>query len=115
MITAARLGRTTITYTAVVANTSWFTIRREVAGRRSHRGCVAATIRNRHALACQRWVTKATFTHHDRVGSIRLRLTAMVAARRLTPGTYRLQSVLWDARGTRHVFTATLRITTARP
>ena len=58
-----------------------------------------------------RWVTVATFSHHDSVGANRVRLTSVVAARRLTPGTYRLQSVLWDARGARYAFTATLRIT----
>jgi hypothetical protein len=52
----------------------------------------------------------ATYIHHDSVGANRVRLTSLVPARRLTPGTYRLQSVLLDVDGGRHVFTTTLRI-----
>ncbi|MFZ1997356.1 MAG: choice-of-anchor D domain-containing protein, partial [Solirubrobacteraceae bacterium] len=109
--TTNALGRAFITYTALVARTSTFTVQRQVAGARSHGRCVAPSPGHRHAARCLRWVTVATFSHHDRVGANHLRLTAMVAARRLTPGTYRLQSVLWDARGARYGFTATLRIT----
>jgi hypothetical protein len=109
--TTNALGHTFITYTALVARTSTFTLQRQVAGARSHGRCVALSAHNRHAARCLRWVTVATFSHRDSVGANRVRLTSMVAARRLTPGTYRLQSVLWDARGARYAFTATLRIT----
>ena len=64
-----------------------------------------------HAARCTRWVTVAIFSHRDRMGVNRVRLTSMVAARRLTPGTYRIESVLLDATGKRHAFTATLRVT----
>ena len=75
---------------------------------------MAATAHNRHAARCLRWVAVARFTHRDRVGSTTIRLTSMVASRRLTPGTYRVRSVLYDARGARFVFTATLRIIPAK-
>ena len=109
--TTTGLGHTFITYTALVAGTSTFAIQRQAGGRRSHGRCVAVTSRNRRASSCVRWVTVARFTHHDRLGSNRLRLTSMVAPRKLTPGTYRVQSVLRDAHGGRHTFAETLRIT----
>jgi hypothetical protein len=108
--TTAGLRHTVITYGALVARTSTFAIQRELSGRRSHARCVALTARNRHAERCARWVTVAVFTHHDRVGVNRVVLTSMVAARKLTPGTYRVQSALLDTGGARHVFAVTLRI-----
>lgn len=57
-----------------------------------------------------RWVTVAVFTHRDRVGANRVTLAAMAQARKLTPGTYRLRSVLVDTSGARHVFVAAPRI-----
>jgi iron transport multicopper oxidase len=108
--TTANLGRMLLTYSALVAKDATFTIQRDVTGRRSHGRCVTVTARNRRAAHCPRWITVATFIHHDSVGANRVRLTSLVPARRLTPGTYRLQSVLLDADGGRHVFTTTLRI-----
>lgn len=108
--TSATLAHTLVTYTALVAATSRFTVQRQTPGRRRHGGCVAVTARNRRTAHCLRWVTVARFTHRDRIGATTLRLTSMVAARRLTPGTYRVQSVLFDARGARHVFSVTLRV-----
>lgn len=59
-------------------------------------------------------MTIATFKHLDRVGANRLRVTKMVPASRLRPGTYRLRSVLYDIRGVAHVFIVDLRIKPAR-
>jgi hypothetical protein len=109
-VTTAAVGRATITYTALVAATSRFTIQRELSGRRSGRRCVAPTTRNRGARSCTRLVTVAVSGHRDRVGATRLPLSALIAIRKLTPGTYRVQSVLDDARGVRHVFVAVLRV-----
>jgi hypothetical protein len=108
--TMVGLRHTIITYSALVARTSTFTIQRQVSGRRSGGRCVAATARNQRATSCTRWVTVATYAHHDRVGTNRLALTSIAAAGKLTSGTYRLQSVLLDAHGARHVFTTPLRI-----
>lgn len=108
--TPAGLRHTFIAYRALVAGTSAFTIEREVSGRHRHARCVAVTARNRHAARCARWVKVATFTHHDRVGATRIALSSMAAARTLTPGTYRVHSVLRDTSGARHVFVATLHI-----
>jgi hypothetical protein len=108
--TIVALRHTMISYTALLAHTSTFTIQREVAGRRSHARCAALTARNRHAARCERWVTVGSFTHHDRAGANRVALTSIAAARELTPGIYRVRSVLLDTRGARHVFVATLRI-----
>jgi iron transport multicopper oxidase len=112
--TTVGLRHTFITYTALVARKATFAIERQVAGRRSHGRCQAATSHNRHAARCTRWVTIATFTHRDRVGANRVPLTMIAPAHRLTPGTYRVQSVLLDARGARHVFVTTLRVTAPR-
>lgn len=108
--TTAGLRRTFISYEALVARSSTFTIERGVAGRHRHVRCVAVTAGNRDAARCMRWVRVAVFTHHDRVGANRIALSSMAAARRLTPGTYRVQSVLLDTTGKRHVFVATLHI-----
>lgn len=108
--TTIGLAHTFITYTAVVAKTSTFTIQRRVAGRRSRGRCVAADDHNRHAARCTRWVTVARHTHRDRVGANRISLASVAAPRLLKPGNYRVESVLLDARGVRHVFVATLRI-----
>jgi hypothetical protein len=108
--TIVGLRHTMISYTALLAHTSTFTIQREVAGRRSHARCAALTARNWHAARCERWVTVGSFTHHDRAGANRVALTSIAAARELTPGIYRVRSVLLDTRGARHVFVATLRI-----
>jgi hypothetical protein len=112
--TTAKLSRASITYTALVVATSRFTLQREVTGRRGSRGCVPVTARNQHARRCTRFVTIATFKHLDRVGANRLRVTKMVPASRLRPGTYRLRSVLYDIRGVAHVFIVDLRIKPAR-
>ena len=112
--TAAGLAHTHLTYTALVARSATFTIERELTGGRSHGRCVALTGHHSHAARCTRWVTVATFTHHDRVGSIRLALTSLAPARKLIPGTYRIESALRDVTGKRHAFTATLRITAAK-
>ncbi len=111
--TTAGLAHTYLTYTALVAGAATFTIERELTGRRSHGRCAALTGHDSHDARCTRWVTVASFTHHDSVGSVRLALTTLAPARKLTPGTYRIQSVLLDAAGRRHAFTATLRVTAA--
>lgn len=108
--TTAGLRHTFISYRALVARASTFTIERAVIGRHRHARCVAVTAGNRHAARCRRWVAVATFTHHDRVGVNRVALAAMAAAGRLTPGTYRVRSVLLDTSRGRHVFVVTLRI-----
>jgi HYDIN/CFA65/VesB family protein len=112
--TTAGLAHTYLTYTALVAKSATFTVERELTGGRSHGRCVALTGHHSHAARCTRWVTVATFTHHDSVGSIRLALTSLAPARKLTPGTYRIESVLLDVTGKRHAFTATLRVTAAK-
>jgi hypothetical protein len=113
-VTPRTVGHTYITYTALVAHVTTFTVRRQVTGRRAGAACRALTARNRHARPCMRLVTVAVFSHRDRVGTMRLHLTSLVAARELTPGTYGVQSVLYDASGVRHVFTAVLRVAPSR-
>ncbi len=109
-VTIGAIGRMDITYQALVAATARFTLQREVIGRRGAHGCVRETPRNRRGARCMRYLTVAVFAHHDRVGTNRLRVAGLVAARRLTPGTYRLRSVLYDTRGIGHVFYAQFRV-----
>jgi hypothetical protein len=99
-----------INYTANAAATTKFTLQHETGGRLQHHRCVAPTERNHKARACTRFVTVAAFTHHDRVGANRVRLTAHVPAVKLVPGTYRLRAVMTDAAGRRHTFYAVLRV-----
>ena len=108
--TIAHLSHIWLKYTALVVATSRFTLQYEVSGRRGRHGCVRVTSRDEHARRCTRLVTIATFAHRDRIGVNRLRVTKMVPARRLHPGTYRLRSVLYDIQGGRHVYVAVLRI-----
>lgn len=110
-ITTSGLRRVTISYRALVAATSRFTLEHAVLGRRAGARCVPTTARNRRGRPCLRFVTIAPFTHRDRTGATRLRLVALVATKDLVPGSYRLRSVLYDIRGVAHVFIATLRIT----
>jgi hypothetical protein len=99
-----------ITYTASAAATSRFTLQRKTGGRVVRRRCVTPTRHNRAAPACTRYVNVVAFTHRDRVGTNRLRLTAHVRAAKLVPGLYRLRAVLTDAAGRRHTFYALLRV-----
>jgi HYDIN/CFA65/VesB family protein len=99
-----------ITYAANAAGTSHFWLARSLGGRLQWRKCVPASRRNRGAHRCTRFVRVAAFTHHDRVGSVRMRLTDRVRAQQLPPGTYRLRAVLTDSSGRRHTFYAALRI-----
>ena len=99
-----------ITYTANAAATTRFTLQRKTAGRVQRHRCVAPSRHNRTAPACTRYVNVAAFTHRDRVGVNRVRLTAYVRAVRLVPGSYRVRAVLTDAAGRRHTFYALLRV-----
>ncbi len=113
--TTAKVGSTYFTYTAAVAGTTHFTIERETVGRRSARRCVPTTARNRRAHACTYYVNVATFTHRDQIGTNRVRFAGLVSAKKLVPGTYRLQSVLTDAAGVKHTFYTVFRVTLAPP
>ncbi|HET7047262.1 MAG TPA: choice-of-anchor D domain-containing protein [Solirubrobacteraceae bacterium] len=99
-----------ITYTADAATTSRFALARRTGGRLQRHRCVAPTAHNGTARACTRFVSVAAFTHRDRVGTNRVRLTAHVPAAKLVPGIYRLRAVLTDAAGRRHTFYALLRV-----
>ena len=99
-----------ITYTANAAATSRFTLQHKTAGRLQRHRCAAPSRHNRTAPACTRFVSVAVFTHRDRVGVNRVRLTAHVRAAKLVPGTYRLRAVLTDTAGHRHTFYALLRV-----
>jgi len=99
-----------ITYAALLKTTSYFTLERAVGGRSSGGRCVSVTARNKRLASCVRWVTVAQFTHADTVGVNRLKLVKMVPATRLSPGTYRLRSVLDDSNGDPSVFVTELLI-----
>ena len=99
-----------ITYTATAAATSRFTLQRKTGGRLQRHRCVAPTRHSLTAPTCTRYVSVVAFTHRDRVGTNRVRLTAHVRAAKLTPGIYRLRAVLTDAAGRRHTFYALLRV-----
>ena len=99
-----------ITYTATAAATSRFTLQRKTGGRLQRHRCVAPTRHNHSAPTCTRYVSVVAFTHRDRVGTNRVRLTAHVRAAKLIPGVYRLRAVLTDAAGRRHTFYALLRV-----
>jgi hypothetical protein len=99
-----------ITYTANAAGTSRFWLARSIGGRVQRHKCVPASSHNRGARRCTRYVRVAAFTHRDRVGSVRMRLTGYVRAQKLVPGTYRLRAVLTDSGGRRHTFYAVLRV-----
>ena len=99
-----------ITYTATAAATSRFTLQRKTGGRLQRHRCVAPTHHNHAAPTCTRYVNVVAFTHRDRVGTNRVRLTAHVRAAQLIPGVYRLRAVLTDAAGRRHTFYALLRV-----
>jgi iron transport multicopper oxidase len=99
-----------ITYTANAAATSRFTLQRQTGGHLQRHRCVAPTRHNHSAPSCTRYVSVAAFTHRDRVGSNRVRLTAHVRAAKLVPGIYRLRAVVTDAAGRRHTFYALLRV-----
>jgi iron transport multicopper oxidase len=99
-----------ITYTANAAATSRFTLQRKTGGRVQRHRCVAPTRHNHTAPTCTRYVSVVAFTHRDRVGTNRVRLTAHVRAAKLIPGIYRLRAVLTDAAGRRHTFYALLRV-----
>jgi hypothetical protein len=108
--TARTIARTYITYTALARATTHFPLEREIVGRRGSHGCVRRTAHNEHAGRCTLLVIVATFTHFDHVGRNQVRVTARVPASRLTPATYRLRSVLADARGAEHAFAAVLSV-----
>jgi hypothetical protein len=72
--------------------------------------CVSPSAHNRGAPGCTRFVRVGAFTHRDRIGTNRVRLTAHVRTQKLSPGTYRLRAVLTDANGRRHTFYAMLRV-----
>ena len=99
-----------ITYTATAAATSRFTLQRKTGGRLQRHRCVGPTRHNHTAPTCTRYVSVVAFTHRDRVGTNRVRLTAHVRAAKLIPGIYRLRAVLTDAAGRRHTFYALLRV-----
>lgn len=99
-----------ITYTATTVATSRFTLQHRTTGRLDRRRCVAPTRHNRTAATCTRYVSVSAFTHRDRIGTNRVRLTAHVRAGKLVPGIYRLRAVLTDAAGRRHTFYALLRV-----
>jgi hypothetical protein len=107
---ATALRSVYITYTANAVATSRFTLARRIGGRLQRHRCVPPAARNRAARACMRFVSVGAFTHRDRVGSNRVRLTAHVPAGKLVPGIYRLRAVLTDAAGRRHTFYALLRV-----
>jgi len=104
-----------ISYNALTAGVSRFVLERVTVGRRSGRGCVAVSARNRSNARCTLYVVVARFTHRDRVGSNKLRLGAYVTLRKLQAGRYRLQSTLLDTAGNEHTFNAALRIILAPP
>ncbi len=79
-------------------------------GHKVTRSCVHATGRVPRAERCTRYITIGTFSHRDRVGKTRIRVTAGVSWRKLVPGIYRLSSVLLDTAGAKHTFHATLRV-----
>jgi hypothetical protein len=108
------LGGIDINYTARYAGVRRFVLSRATSGRRGAHGCVAATARNRSLPACTRYVVVARFIHHDKAGANKLRLTAYVPARKLVPGTYRLQSSLPAPAGDGRTVSASLRIVTPR-
>lgn len=99
-----------ITYTANAVGTTWFALARRTGGRMQRHECLAPSKHNQRAPRCTRFVRVAAFTHRDRVGTNRVRLTAHVHTQRLPPGTYRLRAVLTDANGRRHTFYAMLRV-----
>lgn len=109
-----KLGGIHISYTARYAGVRQFVLERATNGRRGAHGCVAATARNRSLPACTRYVVVARFTHHDKAGVNKLRLTAYVPARKLVPGTYRLQSSLPAPAGDGRTVNTSLRIVTPR-
>jgi hypothetical protein len=107
----ANLSSLYITYTPAAARRSYFTLQRQLVGRRTTPACVAANARNRQFPRCIRLALVASFSHADTVRATRLRLMYYVPWRRLVPGLYRLRTVMFDAAGRRHTFGTTFRVT----
>jgi hypothetical protein len=122
-VTANKLSALWVSYAATMHANAEFTLQRVATGRvqravRGHsvtRACVSARGRVATAERCTRYITLATFSHRDRVGSNRVRLTAYVSWKKLIPGTYRLTSVLIDSSFIKHTFHATVRVIPAPP
>ena len=107
------VGSVDISYVVTSAGVTRFALQRATVGRRNGRLCGPTTARNRHNRRCTYFVTVATFSHLDLVGSARLRLVSMVPARKLVPGKYRIRTAIADSAGVEHTFYTKLRITAA--
>ncbi len=121
--TTTQLSRIYISYAATAVAKARFTLQRETGGRlervthgrKATRSCQPATGRVPRSERCTRYITVARFSHRDRAGNTKIRVTSGVSVRDLPPGTYRLSSVLYDTAGAKHTFYATLRVTVAPP
>ncbi len=123
IVTTTQVSSIYISYAATAVANAKFTLQRVTGGRLARvthgrkltRSCVPATGSVPRSERCTRYVTVATFSHRDRVGKTKIRVTANVSWRKLVPGIYRLSSVLFDTAGARHTFYATLRINIPPP
>ena len=111
VVSTASIRSTYVVYKATAPGTSRFTLQRATGGRRSAGRCARATALTRRNPRCTRFVNIATFTHHDHVGTNRVRVAGKVPAGTLIPGTYRLRSYLRDAAGAWHTVYSMFRIT----
>jgi hypothetical protein len=99
MASAMRTG-TTVSYVNTQASTTTFVVKRERAGFRRGRRCVA----RRPAGAprpkrCTRLVRAGSFTHADEAGRVSFRFSGRVGGRKLRPGRYRLRATAQNALG----------------
>ena len=116
--TTTQLSSIYISYAATAVATAKFTLQRETSGRvqrvthgrKVTRSCAQATGNVPRSERCTRYITIGSFSHRDRIGKTRIRVTSGVSWRKLVPGIYRLSSVLFDTAGAKHTFYATLRV-----
>jgi hypothetical protein len=95
----APLG-TTFSFSLNTPASVTFTFRRLSSGRRSARGCVAPTPRNRRARACTRRLNAGALTLSVPAGSERLAFFGRLSAsRRLKPGRYTVSVLASNASG----------------
>lgn len=89
----ARTTGAKVSYTAVRAAKTTFTVARIVPGRKAGKRCAKPTRSNRGARRCDRFVRlPGSFTHVDVAGRNSFRFTGRLRRKALTPGRYRLSA-----------------------